>query len=364
MHELVESRLAGIRESMSKHELDALLIEEGGNRRWLTGFTGSAGSVVVTATEALLHTDSRYYEQVERQAPDFELVRAGANPMETLCGALEDRNLLRVGIEGETVTVGRLARLRKQAPGVDYIAKSGIVEEFRAVKTEAEIAMIARCANLGDDAMRLAYDRARPGVAENELAWELEKFMRERGAEGLAFAIIVGSGPNGALPHHATGDRRIQAGDPIVVDLGATIDGYNGDLTRTFSVGPATDPDYESVYEIVAEANRAAAAGIRPGVTGREADALARSVIQEAGYGDAFGHGLGHGVGLNVHEAPRLGPAAGDAPIRAGMVLTIEPGIYLPGRFGVRIEDLAVVREDGVEILSRVTKTSVVPPAV
>jgi Xaa-Pro aminopeptidase len=199
-------------------------------------------------------------------------------------------------------------------------------------------------------------------MRENELAWELEKFMRERGAEGLAFPIIVGSGTNSALPHHATGDKPIEAGEPIVVDMGAAIDGYNGDLTRTFSLGPAVDPDYESVYAIVAEANQAAAGGIRAGVTGRDADALARSVIEDAGYGEAFGHGLGHGVGLNVHEMPRLSPAAGEAQLRAGMVITIEPGIYLPGRFGVRIEDLAVVREDGIEFLSHVAKEPILAP--
>ncbi|MFN2116045.1 MAG: M24 family metallopeptidase [Anaerolineae bacterium] len=358
-----QGRLTDVRAAMAAQELEALLVDEPGNRRWLTGFTGSAGTVIVSADDAWLHTDSRYYEQVERQSPEFELVRAGTAPLESLCALLEDNSLKRVGIEAETVTVGRLERMRSQAPDIDWVSTSGIVERFRAIKTEAEIDAIARCAALGDDVMRLAYDLARPGMTESELGWQLEKYMREHGAQGLAFPTIVGAGPNGALPHHATGDRPIGVGEPIVIDLGAAMGGYNGDLTRTFSLGPASDPDYEAVWSIVAEANQAAANGIRPGVTGAEADALARDVITAAGYGEAFGHGLGHGVGINVHEMPRLGPAASDAPLREGMVLTIEPGIYLPGRFGVRIEDLAVLRADGVEILSRVEKTPVVETA-
>jgi Xaa-Pro aminopeptidase len=345
---------------MANEDLDALLVEQSENRRWLTGFTGSAGVVIVTQSRSALLADSRYYEQVEQQAPDFELVRAGNDSRKHLAELLEELGVRRVGIEAEAVTVARFEQLRKALPDLDWVPTTGLVAKYRAIKTAEEITKIARCAALGDRAMESAFEIARRGRTEKELAGERERFMREHGADGMAFPMIVGSGPNGALPHHATGDRAIGAGEPIVIDMGASIDGYNGDLTRTFSLGPALDEDYEAVYHIVEEAAQTAIDGTRAGVTGREADALARDVITAAGYGEYFGHGLGHGVGLNVHELPRLGVGAGDDPLRAGMVITIEPGIYLPGRFGVRIEDLAVVRDDGLELLSQVEKRPVV----
>jgi Xaa-Pro aminopeptidase len=237
---------------------------------------------------------------------------------------------------------------------------AGVVEPHRAVKTEAEIDRIRAAVDLGDRAMELAYATAAPGMTERELAWRLERFMRESGAECLAFDVIVGAGEDGALPHHSPGDRPIRAAEPIVIDLGARIDGYNGDLTRTFSLGAAADGEYMAVYGVVDRACQASKEALKAGVSCRALDEVARAVIREAGYGDYFGHGLGHGVGLNVHEAPRLGPAADDDVLREGMVVTIEPGIYLPGRFGVRIEDLVVVRADGAEVLSGARKNPVI----
>jgi Xaa-Pro aminopeptidase len=233
---------------------------------------------------------------------------------------------------------------------------------MRAIKEEDEIAAIRRAAELTDRAMAHALSLARPGMREKELAWAIESFMREQGADGTAFEIIVGSGRNSALPHYSPGLDTLALDQPIVIDMGAKIDDYNADLTRTMALGPAADPEYERVWHLVHAANEAVVAALRPGMTGREADAIARELITAAGYGDAFGHGLGHGVGLDIHELPRLGPAADDTPLAVGMVLTIEPGIYLPGRFGVRLEDLAVVREDGVELLSHAPKTPSLAP--
>jgi Xaa-Pro aminopeptidase len=266
-----------------------------------------------------------------------------------------------VGIEADHVTVDAKRRLAEAAPDVEWRDTVGVVGELRAVKSDREVAAIRAAAELTDQAMAHAYEIARPGMAERDLAWQLEVFMRERGAQGTAFAFIVGGGPNGALPHHETGARALRIGEPIVIDIGARLDGYDADLTRTFCWGPASDPDYNRVWELVRTANRAATDAIRPGMTGVAADALARDVIAAAGFGEEFGHGLGHGVGMDIHELPRLGPAAGDATLNAGNVVTVEPGVYLPDRFGVRIEDLAVLRDAGLEVLSHAEKVAELP---
>jgi Xaa-Pro aminopeptidase len=196
-----------------------------------------------------------------------------------------------------------------------------------------------------------------PGMTERQAAWEMEAFMRERGASKVAFDLIVAAGPNGAMAHHRPGDRVITEGDPIVIDIGCVVEGYCSDMTRTVCLGKPK-PKYLDVWQIVLDAQETAVAAIRAGVTGVEADAAARDVIVEAGYGDYFGHGLGHGVGLAVHEAPRASRLSDDT-LEAGMTVTVEPGIYLPGEFGVRLEDLVVVRDDGVEVLSRTPKKPV-----
>ncbi|MCB0216599.1 MAG: aminopeptidase P family protein [Caldilineae bacterium] len=359
------ARVDALRQQLADKSLDAIVISSGSNRRWLTGFTGSAGSVVLGTSTAHLISDSRYYEQVERQAPDFELVRAGYQTNQTLNTLLTALGARRVGFEAEHLSVAQLEGLRKALPDIDWQATDGLVTRLRAIKDADEIAIIRRAVRLADQAMEHAYAIARPGMTELELAWQLEVFLRERGAESLAFDTIVAAGENGALPHHHPSDRPIAAGEPIVIDMGARVDGYCSDLTRTFSIGPATDPDYAAVWQIVSAANRAAEAGLRAGLTGPEGDALARDPITEAGYGDHFGHSLGHGVGLDVHELPRLSQLAGDAPLEPGMVVTVEPGIYLPGRFGVRIEDMVLIGPDGAEVLSGVAREpSLVPSAV
>jgi len=359
----IPQRLGAVRADLAGQGLGALVVSQPDNRRYLTGFTGSAGVVLVSADRAMLLTDSRYYGQAEREAPDFSLERVGYRVFERLSEVLGELDLKRVGFEADAVTVSELERLRGLAPEVEWRATSGLVERHRAIKSEAEIGTIRCAAAIADAAMAHAAAVLRPGISELALAWEIEVFMREHGAEGLAFDTIVAAGENGALPHHHPSQRRIEAGEPVVVDIGARVDGYNSDLTRTFALGPVRDPEFETVYAIVAEANRTATRGIRAGLTGADADRLARDVIDAAGYGDFFGHGLGHGVGLQIHEGPRLSFLADEHPLGAGMVITIEPGIYLPGRFGVRIEDLVVVRDNGVEVLSAVEKQPAVVPA-
>lgn len=245
---------------------------------------------------------------------------------------------------------------------MEWRPTKALVEELRATKDESEIEVIKRAVRLADRAMEHAFAVVRPGMSEQALAWSIERFMRENGAEALAFDTIVAAGENSALPHHTPTERSIAAGEPIVIDMGARIDGYHSDVTRTICIGEANDPDYLHVWTLVDEANRLSTAALRAGALGAQIDSVAREHIAAAGFGDDFKHSLGHGVGLDIHEAPRLSQVAPEVPLPAGAVVTIEPGIYLEGRFGVRIEDTVVVREDLAEVLTAVDKPTTVSP--
>ncbi len=355
-----KQRIARVRDELAELEIDALVVWQPHNRRYLSGFTGTTGILVITADQARMITDSRYFGQVERECPEFQLDRVDSAAYETLAGVLSELGVERPGFEAATVTVAELQRLEEAVPDVEWIPTKGVVESHRAVKSPQELSLLEAAVRLTDEAMAFAFTAIQPGMTEKDLAWRLEAYMRENGAEAMAFDIIVAAGENSALPHHRPTDRTIGAGEPIVIDMGAQLDGYCGDLTRTFSIGPVDDPEYAEVYGLVDRANQAASAGIHSGVTGPEADAIARDIIADADYGDFFGHGLGHGVGLYIHELPRLGRTAGDEPLRAGMAVTVEPGIYLEGRFGVRLEDVVVVRDDGVTVLSKAVKEPIV----
>lgn len=359
----IEARLAATRRKLSETDIDALVIESPHNRRYVTGFTGSAGYAVVDPAGAALVVDGRYYERAASEAPGVTLVRGGNAPVSALAEHLAAIGAERVGFEAEHVSVDLLERLSKATDELTeeltWAPTKGIVEGLREVKTSAEMAALRRSVALADRAMERAWQVARPGMTEAALAWELERFMRESGAEALAFDVIVAAGENSALPHHTPTDRQIQAGEPIVVDLGAKLAGYCSDITRTFSLGPPDGEgasEYAAVWRTVDEANRRAADALRAGISGRVVDGIAREHIAAEGWGDAFLHGLGHGVGMEVHEAPRLGARSPETPLRAGSVVTLEPGIYLEGRFGVRIEDIALVGDDGAEIVTAAAK--------
>jgi len=356
-------RLTRLRQKLTDEGLNAILITNPANRRYLSGFTGSAGSLIISQDLAVLATDFRYYEQVERQSPQFKLARIKEKFTDLLPALIGDMDIRRLGFESEDLTVALHGRLSDAlGEGVEFVATSGIVEGLRAVKDEDELATLRRAIALGDSAYSHIADFMAPGMTEQQVAWELESFMRTHGAEKVAFEIIVAAGPNGAMPHARTTDHAIQAGEPVVMDLGAVIEGYHSDLTRTVALGEA-DGRYREVYEIVLRAQRLALQGIRPGMTGQEADAIAREAIAEAGYGDVFGHGLGHGVGLVIHEKPGVGRLSDKDVLQPGMVFSVEPGIYLPGEFGVRIEDVAVLCEDGLEVLSQAAKEPVLARA-
>jgi Xaa-Pro aminopeptidase len=345
-----DSRVLRLREELTARELDALVVTHPQNRRYLSGFTGSDGALFVTPGEAKLITDFRYLEQAERQSPGFELVEA--TPIElpdTLGELVRQTGVKRVGFESHEVA-GADYTDWTTAVDSELVPVKELVEEMRAIKDQGELETIKQAVAIGDAGMAHIREFIRPGMTEKEVAWELEAYMRTHGAEAAAFDIIVASGPNGAMAHATISDRVIQVGEPIVIDVGARVDGYHSDLTRTLLLGEPDDR-FQEIYDVVLRAQRSALEGIRPGMTGREADALARDVIEEAGYGEYFRHGLGHSVGLEIHEDPKASTVS-EAVLQPGMTLTVEPGIYIRGWGGVRIEDLVVVREGGVEVLS------------
>lgn len=352
----IQTRLAEVRRLMKAQKLPALLVTQEQNRRYLSGFKGSAGSLLITQRHAILATDFRYWEQAAQQAPEFTLYQAKGRPQDFLPGLIEAAGSpKRVGFETGTVTVAQFEIMKTALPNVKWVKTNGLIEQVRWVKDADEIAQTRRAIELAESAFADVTARIEPGMTEAQIAWELEMHMRTHGATGLAFETIVASGPNAALPHYHAGPRPVQEGEPITIDWGAEIDGYRSDLTRTIVLGQP-DAKFREVYDIVLKAQLTAINNIKAGITGKEADAFARDVITAAGYGEYFGHSLGHGVGLATHEGPRASFMADDERLPIGALITVEPGIYIPGWGGVRIEDMVLVKEEGVEVLSHFDK--------
>jgi Xaa-Pro aminopeptidase len=349
------SRLERLRELLADEGLDALVVEGAANLRYLTGYTGSNGLALVLASGGdRFFTDFRYASQIEE-----ELERSFAAeilPGELLDALAPQLPAGRVGFDDAQLSVRRHVRLTEAAAdGVELVGASGLIERLRAVKDEGEIDTIARAAAIVDDICAWIAEQGLGGRTEREVAVALEHEMRLRGASAPSFDSIVAAGPHGALPHATPRDVVIEPGRLVTIDLGAIVDGYCSDCTRTFAVGDPGEHARE-VYAVVLAAQLAGLEAVLPGTTGREADAHARAVIDDAGFGEHFGHGLGHGVGIDIHEAPRLSRTSGEAVLAAGNVVTVEPGIYLPGELGVRIEDLVVVRDGAPQVLSAFTK--------
>lgn len=360
-----QERLTAVRGRFAEWKIDGLLITSNNNYRWLSGFTGSNCTLLITADQALLGTDFRYWEQAEQQSPEFELVRMGSDEgLATFTDMVKMSGSSALGLEGSQVSIVQYKTWQKataEIEGLKLISLGQTVEPLRLIKTDAELDKIRAAAAITDEVMGQVNTIAKVGMTEKALAWELEKRMRELGADGLAFDIIVAAGPNGALAHHRPSSRPLQQGDTIVIDMGAKLDGYHSDLTRSFHMGEA-DPDdkFWAVYNLVLAAQKNALAEMRANMSGQAIDALARDVIDDAGHGEAFGHSLGHGVGLEIHENPRLSKLT-KSEIPAGSVVTVEPGVYLPGWGGIRIEDLVVLGTDGVEFLSHCPKNPIIP---
>ncbi len=355
----ITNRLQRLRQKLAEIDIGAVFISQTENRRYLSGFDGSAGYLFITEKDAVIATDFRYLEQAKQQAPDYRVFQITGGMENWFPELIAEIGGQKLGFESQSTS---LAMYRQMG---DIIKKSGsshaklaplegLVESLRAIKDAEEIEAIAKAAAISDRAFQHIEENIRAGMSEKAIAWELEKYMRERGSQPVPFDIIVASGPNAALPHARPSERVIQEGEPVLMDIGARVDGYASDLTRTICLGEPDD-NFKKVYDIVLGAQLAAIELIKEGMTGEQADSLARTVIAEAGYGEAFGHALGHGVGLAAHESPRLGPGSVDELV-SGMVVTIEPGIYLPGWGGVRIEDLAVMENGELRVLSKARK--------
>ncbi|HEY8476018.1 MAG TPA: aminopeptidase P family protein [Chloroflexota bacterium] len=355
------ARLDRLRQRLRALDLDALLVSQPESRRYLSGYTaddhpplGSAGLLLVGEEAALLLTDPRTTELARRQAPLFEVVEYPTllQAMATVADTATRLGVRRLGVEANHLPLRRFRELVAASnERLTLVDTYDLVDELRAVKDESEIAAIAEGARLLDRAFYHLVEQMRPGQTERELAWWVEAWLRTHGADDVAFPPIIASGPNAAIPHAEPTDRTVQEGEPITVDIGARVNGYASDMTRTVCLGTAP-PQLSQVHAIVLRALRRAREFVRPGVTGREVDAEARRIITEAGYGERFIHALGHGVGLAVHEPPRLGRTGGEGILDVGMVFTIEPGVYLPGWGGVRIEDLVCLDDAGVRQLT------------
>lgn len=355
----MQERVEQFRSRMDSDGLDAMLISTPDNRRYLSGFTGSSGYLFITQNHQTLLTDSRYTEQADMQSPHFQVVQVRRG-VDWLADLLRTSGAKRVGFESEHVTVAAYNRWVESLKGetglagVSLTPTQGITEELRVAKDREELAQLQKAIDASDAAMEAVCPAISEGMTEREVAWRMEAAMRGFGADSNSFGTIVAAGPNGAMAHHRPTDRPIQRGEPIVIDMGARVGGYCSDITRTVTVGEPDDT-FRRVYDIVLGAQLTAIHTVRPGMTGEEGDGLARTVINQAGYEDNFGHSLGHGVGLAVHEKPHVGPGSQDS-LQAGMVFTVEPGIYVSGWGGVRIEDIVILGPEGATPLSKAGK--------
>jgi Xaa-Pro aminopeptidase len=336
--------------SLAERELDLILITDLTNVRYLTGFTGTNGACICGSDTRLFLTDFRYTERAAAEVDGWEAITVTDDWLGGIAAHLSGR----FGFEDDHVSVRLLERLKgKLAEGVEPVPAGGAVEKLRRIKDDGELAAIAAASALADEVWTWSLERGFGGRSEREVAQAAEARIRELDAEP-SFPTIVAAGPNGALPHAEPGERRIGSGELVVFDMGAQLDGYCSDGTRTFAVGEPSE-EGRAVYETVRAAHAAALDAVAAGVGGEDLDRVARELIAEAGYGDRFGHGLGHGVGLEVHEGPRVSPRSEDV-LEIGEVVTIEPGVYLPGKLGVRIEDLIVVNDGGCRNLSSLPK--------
>jgi Xaa-Pro aminopeptidase len=352
------SRLEALRARLPE-SVEAHLVSNPSHIFYLSGFTGSAGLLLISRTEAILFSDFRYRLQAAEQAPDYEFVEIAKALVKTAGQVAASRGLRHISFDPTHLTCQAQSHFAEGAGEAEVTPGEGLVEALRLVKSPEEIACMRAAAALADRALAHMVSLLRPGVTEREVALAGEFLMRREGAQAAAFDMIVASGPHAALPHAETTDRPLQPGDLVVIDMGARVQGYCSDMTRTFCLGPASS-EAKGIYDLVYRAQRAALAQVRVGAVCGELDAIARTLITEAGHGDDFGHGLGHGVGIDVHEGPRLGRDV-ETVLEAGHVVTVEPGVYLAGIGGVRLEDLVAVGVDGVEVLTQYPMAAELP---
>ncbi|WP_243290212.1 Xaa-Pro peptidase family protein [Bacillus sp. FJAT-47783] len=347
-------KLLKMRERLQELGVDGMIITNPYNRRYLTGFTGTAGVVLISNEDASFITDFRYVKQAEDQVKEFRLVEHKGTIVEEVAVQAKKMGIKKLGFEEQNVSFATYKTYREQLNDIELVPVSGAVEKLRLIKTNEEIKILKEACEIADAAFSHIIQFIKPGMKEIEVANELEFFMRKNGAASSSFDMIVASGYRSALPHGVASEKVIENGELVTLDFGAYYKGYCSDITRTIAVG---DPGEEmkEIYDIVLEAQLRGMNGIKPGITGRQADALTRDYIKEKGFGDYFGHSTGHGLGMEVHEGPALSFRS-DTPLKEGMVVTVEPGIYLPGKGGVRIEDDTVITSSGNESLTHATK--------
>ncbi|MBI5972571.1 M24 family metallopeptidase [Staphylococcus caledonicus] len=349
-------KLTKVREILKQQNLDAIVILSDYNRRYLSGFTGTSGALVITSTQNQLITDFRYIEQATNQATNFEIVNRSEGLIDEIKSIITKLNLQRVGFEGHLISYDTYQSLNETS--ATFISIGEVIEEIRQIKSPEEIEKIKHAAKIVDDTYNYILEVAKAGMTEKELKALLESKMLHLGAEGPSFDTIVASGYRGALPHGVASDKVIEQGDMITLDFGAYYEGYCSDITRTFAIGEP-DPKMKEIYNIVLESQIKAINEIKPGMTVQEADALSRDYIDAHGYGKEFGHSLGHGIGLDIHEGPLLSKNA-KGTIQVNNCVTIEPGIYVDGLGGVRIEDDILITENGCEVFTKCTKDLII----
>jgi Xaa-Pro aminopeptidase len=356
------NRLAKLRSRLEDQAIDTFLVLQGENRRYLSGFTGkdgqfdeSAGALVITPERQILATDSRYETQARIEAPEFEIYCYTEGLASSLPELLRMLGSERLGFESVRLSYLQFQKfrehLKKEAIAVSLVPTENLVEYLRMIKEPQEIEAVKESLALSESVFETILDAMCVGTSEKELAWAIEKGLREAGADSVAFPTIVASGPNAALPHAIPGDRPVGRGEPILFDWGARLNGYCSDISRTIVLGPCDDT-FRKVYQLVERAQLMAIEAMKPGVSTRAVDKIARDCIAAKGFGDRFGHGLGHGVGLATHEKPNLSPVR-PMDLEVGMITTVEPGIYIPGWGGVRLENMVVVEPEGAVVLNR-----------
>jgi Xaa-Pro aminopeptidase len=350
-------RVEKARELFETFDIDALLVTSSSNRFYLSGFKGSSGVLLITKEDAILVTDFRYKTQAAEQAEGYRVVMHTAPIPEEIAKLTKELSIGKLGFEQDNVTYSTYRTYENQlnTDETELVPVTGLIEKLRLIKDESEIKIVKDAASIADAAFSHIIGFIRPGLTEREVSNELEFFMRKNGATSSSFDIIVASGYRSALPHGVASDKIIETGELVTLDFGAYYKGYCSDITRTVAIGNVSD-ELKEIYQVVYDAQMLGMKGIRPGMTGKEADALTRDYIVSKGYGDYFGHSTGHGIGLDVHEGPALSMKS-DTILEPGMLVTVEPGIYVSGLGGVRIEDDALITKDGNESLTSSTKS-------